>query len=155
VTLRPIKPEDEPLWHEMLDSCSRDTIAMRFRGMVKYTHEMATRYCFVDYDRELAIVPELEEADGSRKLLGVGRLVADTDRQSAEYALLVADPWQRRGLGDLLTDYCLEVARSWGMSRVFAETTSDNVNMIGVMKKHDFTLKHLTEEGLVIGERRP
>jgi acetyltransferase len=155
VTLRPIKPEDEPLWHEMLDSCSRDTIAMRFRGMVKYTHEMATRYCFVDYDRELAIVPELEEADGSRKLLGVGRLVADTDRHSAEYALLVADPWQRRGVGDLLTDYCLEVARSWGMSRVFAETTSDNAKMIGVMKKHDFALKHLTEEGLVVGERRP
>jgi acetyltransferase len=155
VTLRPIKPEDEPLWHEMLDSCSRDTIAMRFRGMVKYTHEMGTRYCFVDYDRELAIVPELEEADGSRKLLGVGRLVADTDRQSAEYALLVADPWQRRGLGDLLTDYCLEVARSWGMSRVFAETTSDNVNMIGVMRKHGFTLKPVSEEGLVIGERRP
>jgi acetyltransferase len=155
VTLRPIRPEDEPLWHEMLDSCSRETIAMRFRGMVKYTHEMATRYCFIDYDREMAIVPELEEADGSRKLLGVGRLVADTDRQSAEYALLVADPWQRHGLGDLLTDYCLEVARSWGLSRVFAETTSDNANMIGVMKKHGFALTRRVGEGLVIGERHP
>ena len=55
---------------------------------------MATRYCFIDYDRELAIVAELEAQDGTRKLLGVGRLVADPDRQSAEYAVLVADPWQ-------------------------------------------------------------
>ncbi len=155
VTLRPIKPEDEPLWHEMLDACSLETIGMRFRGMVKYTHEMATRFCFIDYDRELAIVPELEAEDGTRKLLGVGRLVVDTDRQSAEYALLVADPWQRHGLGDLLTDYCLEVARSWDIDRVYAETTSDNANMIGVMKKHGFTLTHRAEEGIVVGERRP
>jgi acetyltransferase len=155
VTLRAIKPEDEPLWHEMLDACSLQTIAMRFRGMVKYTHEMATRYCFIDYDRELAIVPELETEDGTRKLLGVGRLVADTDRENAEYALLVADPWQRRGLGDLLTDYCLEVARSWGISRVYAETTVDNDNMIGVLKKHAFTLTRRVEEGIVVGERRP
>jgi acetyltransferase len=155
VTLRPIKPEDEPLWHEMLDACSRQTIAMRFRGMVKYTHEMGTRYCFIDYDRELAIVPELEAEDGKPKLLGVGRLVVDTDRQNAEYALLVADPWQRRGLGDLLTDYCLEVARSWGIRRVYAETTFDNDNMIGVMKKHGFALTRRVEEGIVVGERRP
>jgi acetyltransferase len=155
VTLRPIKPEDEPLWHEMLDACSPQTIAMRFRGMVKYTHEMATRYCFIDYDRELAIVPELEAEDGTRKLLGVGRLVADTDRENAEYALLVADPWQRQGLGDLLTDYCLEVARSWGIHSVYAETTLDNDNMIGVLKKHGFTLTRRVEEGVVVGERRP
>jgi acetyltransferase len=154
VTMRPIKPEDEPLWHEMLDACSVETIAMRFRAMVKYTHEMASRFCFIDYDRELAIVPELE-ADGKHKLLGVGRFVADTDRQNAEYALLVADPWQRHGLGDLLTDYCLEVARSWGIGRVYAETTPDNANMIGVLKKHGFTLTRRAEDGIVVGERRP
>ena len=65
VTLRPIKPEDEPLWHEMLDACSLESIRMRFRSLVKHTHEMATRYCFTDYDRELAIVAELEGQDGA------------------------------------------------------------------------------------------
>jgi acetyltransferase len=155
VTLRPIRPEDEPLWHEMLDACSPESIRSRFRGMVKYTHEFATRYCFIDYDRELAIVAELQAQDGTRKLLGVGRLVADPDRQSAEYATLVADPWQGRGLSDLLTDYCLEIARAWGIRSVYAETTPDNTRMIAVLKQHGFTLTRQVAEGIVVGERRP
>jgi len=155
VTLRAIRPEDEPLWHEMLDACSPESIHSRFRGMVKHTHEFATRYCFIDYDRELAIVAELEEQDGTRKLLGVGRLVAGPDRQSAEYAALVADPWQGRGLSDLLTDYCLEIARTWGIRRVYAETTLDNARMIAVLEQHGFELTRPAGEGLVIGERSP
>jgi acetyltransferase len=155
ITLRPIRPEDEPLWHEMLDACSPESIHMRFRALVKHTHEMATRYCFIDYDRELAIVAELEAQDGAHKLLGVGRLVADPDHQSAEYAVLVADPWQGRGLSDLLTDYCLEIARSWGILTVRAETTPDNARMIGVLKKHGFPLTRRVGEGIVVGERRP
>jgi acetyltransferase len=155
VTLRPIRPEDEPLWHEMLDACSPESIRSRFRGMVKHTHEFATRYCFIDYDRELAIVAELEAQDGTRKLLGVGRLVADPDRQSAEYATLVADPWQGRGLSDLLTDYCLEIARAWGIRSVYAETTPDNTRMIAVLKQHGFAMTRAVAEGLVVGERSP
>jgi len=155
VTLRPIRPEDEPLWHEMLDVCSPESIRSRFRGMVKHTHEFATRYCFIDYDREMAIVAELQAQDGTRKLLGVGRLVADPDRLSAEYATLVADPWQGRGLSDLLTDYCLEIARAWGIRSVYAETTPDNTRMIAVLKQHGFTLTRQVAEGIVVGERRP
>ncbi len=155
VTLRPIRPEDEPLWHEMLDACSPESIRSRFRGMVKHTHEFATRYCFIDYDRELAIVAELEAQDGTRKLLGVGRLVADPDRQTAEYAVLVADPWQGRGLSDLLTDYCLQIARAWGVRSVYAETTPDNARMIAVLKQHGFTVTRRIAEGVVLGERRP
>ncbi len=154
VTLRPIKPEDEPLWHEMLDACSLESIRMRFRSLVKHTHEMATRYCFTDYDRELAIVAELQAQDGAPKLVGVGRLVADPDHRNAEYAVLVADPWQGRGLSDLLTDYCLEIARSWGIGTVYAETSPDNSRMIAVLKTHGFTVTRRVEEGIVVGERR-
>ena len=61
VLLRPIKPEDEPLWHDLLASCSRESLWFRFRYLFKETtHEMATRFCFIDYDREIAIVAELE-----------------------------------------------------------------------------------------------
>ena len=63
VVLRPIKPEDEPLWHELLANCSKESIRSRFSSLIKQTtHEMASRYCFIDYDRELAIVAEVEEA---------------------------------------------------------------------------------------------
>ena len=155
VTLRQIRPEDEPLWHEMLDACSVESIQARFRGMVKHTHEFATRYCFIDYDRELAVVAELKEQDGGCKLLGVGRLVADPDRKDAEYAALVADPWQGYGLSDLLTEYCLEIARAWGIRRVYAETTPENARMIAVLAQHDFALRTEPGDGLVVGERAP
>ena len=66
VVLRPIKPEDEPMWHELLAHCSKESIRSRFSSLIKQsTHEMATRYCFIDYDREIAIVAEVEE-EGQR-----------------------------------------------------------------------------------------
>ncbi len=150
--LRPIKPEDEPLWHDMLAACSLESIRSRFRGLVKHTHEMATRYCFIDYDRELAIVAEVEE-NGERKLAGVGRLVADPDHHNAEYAVLVADPWQSQGLSDSLTDYCLEIAEQWGVALVYAETTPENHRMIAVLRAHGFDVKSKLDEGVVVGRR--
>ncbi|HEX3279501.1 MAG TPA: bifunctional acetate--CoA ligase family protein/GNAT family N-acetyltransferase [Thermoleophilaceae bacterium] len=152
VVVRPIKPEDEPLWHEMLDSCSPESIHSRFRGFVKHTHEMATRFCFIDYDRELALVAEVAE-NGTHKLAGVGRLVADPLHERAEYALLVADPWQGRGLSEVLTDRCLAVAGAWGVGTVYAETELDNQRMINVMKHHGFEVERRLEDGLVVGER--
>ena len=123
VTLRPIKPEDEPMWHELLAACSPQSLHFRFSYLFKQTtHEMATRYCFIDYDREMGIVAEVEE-EGERKLVGVGRLVADVDHQVAEYAVIVVDRWHGRGLGGLLTDYCLEIAKHWGVKKVVAETS--------------------------------
>ena len=158
VTLRPIRPEDEPAWHEMLDVSSDETISQRFSSMVRHTHEFATRFCFIDYDREFAIVAEVESEDGSTKLAGIGRLVADAAHLRAEYAVLVADPWQRRGLGDLLTSYCVETAPSWGHSwgirSVCAETGIGNANMIAVFQKQGFKLTRRANEGIVFVERR-
>ncbi|HVX62744.1 MAG TPA: bifunctional acetate--CoA ligase family protein/GNAT family N-acetyltransferase [Pirellulales bacterium] len=142
VLMRPIKPEDEPLWHELLACCSPETISSRFRYMLKQTtHEMATRFCFLDYDRELAIVAELEH-EGKKRLAGVVRLAADPDHLEAEYAVLVADPWQNRGLGSLLTDYCLEIARDWKIRKVFAETSPANTRMLSIFKRRGFALDY-------------
>ena len=110
------------MWHELLASCSKETIRSRFSSLIKQsTHEMATRYCFIDYDREIAIVAEVEE-EGDRKLAGVGRLVADSNHEAAEYGVLVVDRWQGSGLGGTLTDYCIEVARGWGAKRTWARS---------------------------------
>ena len=72
------------------------------------------------------------EEEGERKLIGVGRLVADADHETAEYAVLVGDRWHGHGLGGVLTDYCLEIARGWGLSRMVAETTTDNARMLAL-----------------------
>ncbi|WP_339736131.1 bifunctional acetate--CoA ligase family protein/GNAT family N-acetyltransferase [uncultured Gimesia sp.] len=138
VLLRPIKPEDELMWHDLLGQCSLASIHARFRySFQATTHDMATRFCFVDYDREIAIVAEILEQD-QRRLIGVGRLVADADHQEAEYAVLVKDQWHGLGLGSLLTDHCLEVCREWGIQRVVAETAPDNHIMLDMFRKRGF-----------------
>ena len=76
VTLRPIRPEDEQAWIRLLESCSPATIHDRFGGLVhQFNHQFAARFCFIDYDREMAIVAEIDDGCDKR-LVGVGRLVA-------------------------------------------------------------------------------
>ena len=141
IMLRPIKPEDEPLWMDLLASCSKEAIYSRFRYLFHWAaHEVATRFCFNDYDREIAIVAETIE-DGTRKLVGVGRLIADPDHQTVEYAVLITDAWQQKELGSLLTDYCLEIAKKWNLKRVVAQTTTDNRPMIAIFQKRGFEVR--------------
>jgi acetyltransferase len=153
VWLRPIKPEDEPKWHAMLSSCSRQSLWFRFQYLFKVTtHEMATRFCFIDYDREMAIVAEIEEA-GERKLIGVGRLVANPDHTNAEYAVLVADAYQGCGLGSLLTDHCLEICEKWGINLVVAEVAPANGRMLSIFKHRNFELDRDGSPDIVLARR--
>jgi acetyltransferase len=142
IVFRPIKPEDEPLWFDLLHRCSKESIYSRFRYMFHWeTHEVATQYCYIDYDREIAIVAEIEES-GKKQLVGVGRLIADPDHENVEFAILIADAWQNRDIGGLLTDYCLDIAGKWKLKRVVAQTTSDNHRMISVFKKRGFLISN-------------
>jgi acetyltransferase len=150
VVLRPIKPEDEPMWHDLLAGCSTQSLWFRFSYLFKQSsHEMAARYCFIDYDREIGIVAEVEE-DGERKLIGVGRLVADMNHDAAEYAVIVVDRWHGHGLGGLLTDYSLEVAKRWGVKRVVAETSKENARMLATFRNRGFSLNDEQEEDVVM-----
>ena len=142
VTLRPIRPEDEPLWLDLLRECSRETLYQRFRYLFHWdTHDIAARYCFIDYDREVAIVAEAR-IEGRKQLLAIGRLSADPDVQTVEFAVLVGDRWQDRGLGSLLTDYCLEISQRWGLARVVAQTTRDNARMLAIFEKRGFVVAY-------------
>ena len=153
VLLRPICPEDEPLWHEMLACSSPESIRFRFRYLFKETtHQMAIPYCFIDYDREIAIVGLVEE-NGKKRMVGVGRAIADPDRVSAEYAVFVADPWQNKGLGGLLTDYTLEIIRGLGVRKVTAETIPENTRMLRIFEKRGFQLDRRQGEGVVVASR--
>jgi acetyltransferase len=139
--LRPIKPEDEPLWLAMIGRCSKDSLYSRFRYFFHWqSHEVATRFCYNDYDREIAIVAEIMD-ENSRKIIGVGRLIADPDHESVEYAILIEDAWQKKDLGNLLTDYCIEIANSWNLKRFIAQTTTDNKRMIAVFRKRGFEIR--------------
>ena len=138
ITLRPIKPEDEPLWMDLLSSCSKESIYSRFRYLFHWaSHDVATKFCYIDYDREIAIVAESGE-NGDRRLVGVGRLIADPDHETVEYAVLITDSWQQKELGSLLTDFCLDIAQRWNLKRVVAQTTTDNRPMISIFEKRGF-----------------
>lgn len=153
VTFRPIKPEDEPMWFELLASCSKESIYSRFNYFLQWSfHEVATRYCYIDYDREIAIVAEIEE-EGKKALIGVGRLIADIEHKTVEYAILVTDKWQNKELGSRLTDYCLEISEKWGLNKVVAQTTSDNYRIINLFKKRGFEITHDNRTSTVFIEK--
>jgi acetyltransferase len=145
VLLRPIKPEDEPLWLEMFQSFSEESIRYRFFQMLKDTpHEVRVRYCNIDYDREIAIVPELTEKNRKR-ILGVSRISTEPDGKSGELAFIVGDQWQGLGLGTKLVDYTLEIAKEMGIETVYAIMLPDNNRALNLTKKMGFKLEYLSD----------
>jgi acetyltransferase len=150
VLLRPIRPEDEPLWLEMFQNFSEESIRYRFFQIIKDTpHETRVRYCNIDYDREIAIVPELTE-EGRRKILGVVRVSIEPDGKAGEMAFIVADPWQGLGLGTKLVDYAIEICKERGIETLYAIILPDNYRAISLLKKMGFKIKYL-EDGTVKG----
>lgn len=138
--LRPIRPEDEPIEAAMLDNLSSQSLYYRFMGYVpKMTHETLFRFTQIDYDREMAIVAILEE-EGVQKMAGVVRIISDPWNEAAEYAILVADPWQKQGLGGALTDFILDIARERKTGKVYADVLNSNEGMLALLRKHHFVI---------------
>jgi acetyltransferase len=100
---------------------------------------MLSRFTHIDYDREMAIIALLETPEGP-KIIGVVRIVGDGWRNSAEYAILVADSWHGQGLGTLLTDYIIEIARSQGYQEVTASFLKTNGSMRRLFKRKGFKI---------------
>ncbi len=139
VTLRPIKPEDEYMWQEMFDSFSEETVRYRFFRIIKETpHEMRTRYCNIDYDRELGIVAEIKEGDKHR-LIGVVRIILSPGQNNeAEFALVVSDKWHRLGLGSEFLDYMFEIGQDKNLKKINGIVLKDNYPMISICKEKNF-----------------
>jgi acetyltransferase len=95
----------------------------------------------------MGIVAEIEQ-NGHKQLIGEGRLIADPDLEMAEFAVLVTDQWQKKGLGFLLTEYAIQIARVAHVRKVAAETTANNRAMLNLFKKLDFDI-HYHEDSTV------
>lgn len=138
--IRPIKPEDEPMELELFSNISKQSEYFRFFGYVgKVTHEMLTRYTQIDYDREMALIAEVEEG-GKNYIAGVVRLVSDANNERAEFAILVGDKWQGKGLGNKFMDLILDFAISRRIKTVYATVLNANSIMLYMFRKRGFTV---------------
>jgi acetyltransferase len=145
IMLRPIKPEDEPLLGEMLRSLSEEALQERFFQRIKsITHEMLIRLCHIDYDRQIRIVAEIKE-ETVKKLIGFGGLMIESDFKKGEFAVMVHDQYQGKGLGYKLIDVLIGVAQEKGLEEFYGFVMSNNRRMLHLCRKLGLTVTFLPE----------
>jgi acetyltransferase len=146
VLIRPIRPEDEPLMRIFHGLLSEQTVYLRYFHMeglsARVAHERLIRKCFIDYDREMALVAEAVDPETRQpQLLGVGRLARQRDPQEGEVAVLVADRFQNLGLGSELLRQLIEVAPRERYARIVAHILPENTNMRKLAERLHFEIK--------------
>ncbi len=153
VTIRPIRPEDEPLMARFHAALSERSVYLRYFHMIalsqRVAHERLTRICFNDYDREMALVAERKDAAGQDEILAVGPLTRLAGATDAQFAVLVADAFQGKGLGEELVRRLVEIGRKENIRRIMAETLPDNLPMRHITEKLGFQSKHDSRDGVV------
>ena len=145
VTIRPIRPEDEPLMVEFHKTLSDRSVYLRYFGIVslekRIMHDRLRRVCFIDYDREIALVADIRNRDGKHQILGVGRLIKEHDTKQAEFAILISDPWQGKGLGTELLKLLVEIGRTEGLRRIIGYISAENLTMKTVSEEAGFNMQ--------------
>jgi acetyltransferase len=153
VTIRPIRPEDEPLLIKLHQALSERSVYLRYfqplRLSQRTAHERLTRICFIDYDREMVLVVERKQADGSPEVIAIGRLSKLHGRNEAEMAVLVDDRCQHQGMGTELYRRLIAIAREEKLEKVISTVLSENYEMIAICNKLGFELKSDMEDGTV------
>jgi len=136
--IRPIRPEDEPLMEELLRTSSEHTLTMRFfRKISEMSHDQLTRFCHVDYDREISFVAIMRD-DGRERIIGEVRMSRLPDLESAEMAVVVGDQWQGQGIGKALCLHCIKIAKELGIKKMFMEILQTNSRMLSRAEKMGF-----------------
>ena len=155
VTLRPLRPEDRDIEHAFVSGLSPETRHNRLLGgAVAITRDYVERLVNVDYSRDMALAATAM-IDGET-LIGVARYVSDRNNEAAEFALVVADAWQGRGIGSRLLAKLIDVARRRGLKRLYGEILATNRPMLELVRKLGFKLSRhedatLTRASLDLG----
>jgi len=157
VTIRPIRPEDEPAMVRFHETLSEQSVYYRYFHLMnleqRVRHERLTRICFIDYDRAMAMVAERRDPEtGNSEILAVSRMTKVQWANEAEVAIIVSDRWQGRGLGKELMARLLIIAADEKLDRLTAEMLPENRSVMRVCEKLGFTLKHSLEDEVVRAE---
>ena len=147
IFIRPVKPEDAPLFTALFKTLSPTTIYYRFFGALKELNpEMLARFTQIDYDREIALVA-IDEASRTDNILGVARIIGEPDGKTGEFAVLVGDAWQGKGIGGNLLKKCLSIAEKQGFKTVHGIVLKENRNMLELGKKLGFSIERDADDG--------
>jgi acetyltransferase len=153
VTVRAIRPEDEPMIVALHARHSERTLRMRFFSLVKtLSHDSLTQLCHLDYDRDMALVAVLTK-DGESKILGVSRYYLDPDTGAAEFALVVGDACQRQGLGRHLMNRLIDIAKERGVRKLVGQVLHENEPMLALMASLGFSPPAMVDRGVVQVEK--
>ncbi len=157
VTIRPIRPEDEPLMVKFHETLSERSVYFRYFHAMQLTqriaHDRLTRICFIDYEREMALVVLRNDAQTTEsEILGVGRLTKIHGSREGEFAILVSDNWHHRGLGVELLKRLVDIGRDEKLIRIFGDILPENREMLRVCDKLGFRHKYSAEERVVRAE---
>jgi len=137
--IRPIRSEDEPLIYHLFKTVSEETIVFRFnQRLTDMPHERLARYCQLDYERELAFVALIKESPDQERIIADVRILKMPDLVTAELAILVADEWQGHGIGTMLIDYCITIARELEIKTLWMEILRQNSRMLHIAKGSGF-----------------
>jgi acetyltransferase len=155
--VRPIRPEDEPLVVEFHRTLSEETVFQRYLAHLgldeRTAHERLIRICFVDYHREMALVAERDDpATGQPAIVGIGRLSRVFGTEDAEFAILVTDAWQGRGIGTELLRRLVEIARAEGVAVIGAQMRAENAGMRKAAERLGFTITAGSTDDVVRAE---
>lgn len=143
--LRPIRPEDAQHLQDFIRNLSDESRYMRFVSMLReLTPRMLARYTSIDYDRELALVATVTRPNPEHRgypketIIGFAHYLRNADGRGAEYALAIADDWQRRGLGARLMRALIDAAQMQGLTYIDGFVLSNNRPMLGLMTSLGF-----------------
>lgn len=149
VTLRPIRPEDAEMEQAFVKSLSAESRYFRFMDTLReLTPQMLMRFTQIDYDREMAFVATVQ-ADAREVEIGVARYVANPDGESCEFALVIADDWQRRGLGRRMMEQLIAMARASGLRSMIGHVLAENRGMLSLCQKLGFAIADSAEGAMV------
>ena len=140
IKIRPIRPEDASIEQSFVRELSPQSKYFRFMaGLNELTQKMLVRFTQLDYNRELALIAVLERP-GEETELGVARYVMNPDGESCEFALVVADKWQNKGIGSRLMSALIEAARQRGFKVMDGEILASNHNMLKLVGNLGFSV---------------
>jgi acetyltransferase len=161
VVIRPIRPEDEPLLVKFHQTLSERSVRLRYFHPMKLSqrtaHERMIRVCFNDYDRELALVAERRGTSdgagpGESEIAAIARLSKLPGGSEAEFALLVSDQYQNRGLGTELLRRLVQAARDEKLTKLSADVLAENSDMQRVCEKLGFTVRREMGQATAVAE---